>query len=108
MQVIEKHTEVEAPAPLSPDEMERTLIDRIKSIKQEKWAEIFFIYLFEWNALIKSLETISCFIIFRVDLACRLHDLEQEQSDNDNLDSSSSMSSESLDDRLGSLDSEGQ
>ncbi|XP_030259724.1 unconventional myosin-IXb isoform X2 [Sparus aurata] len=77
--VIEKPTEVEAPAPLSPDEMERTLIDRIKSIKQEK-----------------------------VDLACRLPDLEQEQSDNDNLDSSSSMSSESLDDRLGSLDSEGK
>ncbi|XP_036939021.1 unconventional myosin-IXb isoform X1 [Acanthopagrus latus] len=77
--IVEKPTEVEAPAPLSPDEMERTLIDRIKSIKQEK-----------------------------VDLACRLPDLEQEHSDNDNLDSSSSMSSESLDDRLGSLDSEGK
>uniref|UniRef100_A0A672IHV9 Unconventional myosin-IXb-like n=1 Tax=Salarias fasciatus TaxID=181472 RepID=A0A672IHV9_SALFA len=62
-----------------PDETdERTLIERIKSIKQEK-----------------------------VDLACRLPDLEQEHSD-DNLDSSSSMSTESLEDRLDSLDSEGQ
>uniref|UniRef100_A0A672IFP1 Unconventional myosin-IXb-like n=1 Tax=Salarias fasciatus TaxID=181472 RepID=A0A672IFP1_SALFA len=65
--------------PRLPDETdERTLIERIKSIKQEK-----------------------------VDLACRLPDLEQEHSD-DNLDSSSSMSTESLEDRLDSLDSEGQ
>ncbi|XP_073346792.1 unconventional myosin-IXb isoform X2 [Pagrus major] len=77
--VVEKPSEVNAPEQLSPDEMERTLIDRIKSIKQEK-----------------------------VNLACRLPDLEQEQSDDDNLDSSSSMSSDSLDDRLGSMDSEGQ
>lgn len=49
----------------------------------------------------------SCFVLFRVDLACRLPDLEQENSDNENTDSSSSMSTESLD-RLESLDSEGQ
>uniref|UniRef100_A0A8D3D294 Myosin IXb n=1 Tax=Scophthalmus maximus TaxID=52904 RepID=A0A8D3D294_SCOMX len=49
-----------------------------------------------------------CVAIFRVDLACRLPDLEQENSDNDNLDSSSSMSTESLEDRLRSLESEGQ
>lgn len=50
---------------------------------------------------------IPCFI-FRVDLACTLPDLEQEHSDNENLDSLSSMSTESLEDRLKSLDSEGQ
>uniref|UniRef100_A0A8P4JXB0 Myosin-IXb n=1 Tax=Dicentrarchus labrax TaxID=13489 RepID=A0A8P4JXB0_DICLA len=65
--------------PMHTDETERTLIDRIKSIKQEK-----------------------------VDLACRLPDLEQENSDNEILDDSSSISSESLDERLGSIDSEGQ
>ncbi|XP_074545706.1 unconventional myosin-IXb [Halichoeres trimaculatus] len=77
--VVEKPSETDAPASLPSDETERTLIDRIKSIKQEK-----------------------------VDLACRLPDLEQDNSDNDNLDSSSSMSTESLDDRLDSLDSEGK
>ncbi|XP_070774290.1 unconventional myosin-IXb isoform X2 [Enoplosus armatus] len=76
--VVEKPSELEVPEQIHPDETERTLIDRIKSIKQEK-----------------------------VDLACRLPDLEQEISDNDNLDSSSSMSTESLD-RLDSLDSEGK
>lgn len=45
---------------------------------------------------------------FRDDLTFRLPDLDQEQSD-DNLDSESSISSESLlDDRGFSLDSEGQ
>lgn len=47
-------------------------------------------------------------IVFREDLACRLPELEHENSDNEILDSASSMSSESLDDRLGSVDSEGQ
>ncbi|XP_034469732.1 unconventional myosin-IXb isoform X2 [Hippoglossus hippoglossus] len=77
--VVEKPSELNVPEEINTDETEMTLIERIKSIKQEK-----------------------------VDLACRLPDLEQENSDNDNLDSSSSMSSESLDDRLGSLDSEGK
>ncbi|KAM9349556.1 unconventional myosin-IXb isoform 2-T2 [Symphorus nematophorus] len=77
--VVEKPSEVDAPEPIPSDETERTLIDRIKSIKQEK-----------------------------VDLACRLPELEQEHSDNDNLDSASSMSTDSLEDRMGSLDSEGQ
>ncbi|XP_074507892.1 unconventional myosin-IXb isoform X2 [Sebastes fasciatus] len=72
--IVEKPSQLDVPQQQPPDEMERTLIDRIQSIKQEK-----------------------------VDLACRLPDLEQENSDNDNLDSSSSMSSESLED---SLDSE--
>ncbi|XP_041804694.1 unconventional myosin-IXb isoform X2 [Chelmon rostratus] len=75
--IIEKPSELDVQEQTHTDETERTLIDRIKSIKQEK-----------------------------VDLACRLPELEQENSDNDNLDSSSSMSSESLEDRLGSLDSE--
>uniref|UniRef100_A0A8D0AKX1 Myosin IXb n=1 Tax=Sander lucioperca TaxID=283035 RepID=A0A8D0AKX1_SANLU len=43
-----------------------------------------------------------------LDLACRLPALEQENSDNENLDSLSSMSSDSLEDIQGSLDSEGQ
>ncbi|XP_034065644.1 unconventional myosin-IXb isoform X5 [Gymnodraco acuticeps] len=75
--VVEKPPQLDVPDHMPSDETERTLIDRIMSIKQEK-----------------------------VDLACRLPDLEQDNSD-DNLDSSSSsMSSESLEDRLGSLDSE--
>ncbi|XP_077414484.1 unconventional myosin-IXb isoform X2 [Vanacampus margaritifer] len=73
--IVEKPSELEIPDQTDSDE--RTLIERIKSIKQEK-----------------------------LDLACRLPDLEQENSDNEILDSSSSMSTESLDDRLGSLDSE--
>lgn len=76
--VVEKPT-LDVPEHHDSDETEKTLIERIKSIRQEK-----------------------------VDLACRLPDLEQEHSDNDNLDSSSSMSTESLEDRLKSLDSEGQ
>lgn len=62
-------------------------------------------HLSEWVWII-----ISCFVIFRVKLAVGLPDLEQENSDNDNdnLDSASSMSLDSLEDRLGSLDSEGQ
>ncbi|XP_072296878.1 unconventional myosin-IXb isoform X2 [Eucyclogobius newberryi] len=77
--VVEKTQHLDVPEHPDSDETEKTLIDRIKSIKQEK-----------------------------VDLACRLPDLEQEHSDNDNLDSSSSMSTESLEDRLKSLESEGQ
>ncbi|XP_061834774.1 unconventional myosin-IXb isoform X2 [Nerophis lumbriciformis] len=75
--VVEKPSELNIPD--QTDSEESTLIERIKSIKQEK-----------------------------LDLACRLPDLEQENSDNEILDSSSSMSNESLDDRLGSLDSECQ
>ncbi|XP_040910848.1 unconventional myosin-IXb isoform X2 [Toxotes jaculatrix] len=77
--VVEKPSELDVPEEIHTDETEKTLIERIRSIKQEK-----------------------------VDLACRLPDLEQEQSDNDNLDSSSSMSTESLEDRLKSLESEGK
>ncbi|XP_023281158.1 unconventional myosin-IXb-like isoform X1 [Seriola lalandi dorsalis] len=75
--IVEKPSDV--PEETHTDETEKTLIERIKSIKQEK-----------------------------VDLACTLPDLEQEHSDNDNLDSSSSMSTESLEDRLRSLESEGK
>lgn len=46
-------------------------------------------------------------LVFREDLACRLPELEHENSDNEILDSESSMSSESLDDHMGSVDSEG-
>ncbi|XP_062259961.1 unconventional myosin-IXb isoform X1 [Platichthys flesus] len=78
--VVENPSELNVPEAINTDETEMTLIERIKSIKQEK-----------------------------VDLACRLPDLEQENFDNDNLDSLSSMSSESLDDsHLGSLESEGR
>uniref|UniRef100_A0AAR2KMG7 Myosin IXB n=1 Tax=Pygocentrus nattereri TaxID=42514 RepID=A0AAR2KMG7_PYGNA len=66
--------------PLDSDtEAERNLVERIKSIKQEK-----------------------------EDLACRLPDLEQPGSDQENLDSEASASSESLlDDRTLSSDTEG-
>ncbi|KAM3866271.1 unconventional myosin-IXb [Diretmus argenteus] len=82
--VIEKPSaldELDVPDQIDSDnETENTLMERIKSIKQEK-----------------------------EDLAYRLPELEQEHSDNDNLDSESSMSSESLlEDHLGSLDSEGK
>ncbi|XP_032386688.1 unconventional myosin-IXb isoform X3 [Etheostoma spectabile] len=77
--VVEKPSEVDVPDKKHSDEMEMTLINRIKSIKQEK-----------------------------LDLACRLPDLEQENSDNENLDSLSSMSSDSLEDIQGSLDLEGK
>ncbi|KAM7379577.1 hypothetical protein PAMP_005123 [Pampus punctatissimus] len=77
--IVEKPSELEVRKQIDSDETEKTLIERIRSIKQEK-----------------------------VDLACRLPDLEQEHSDNENLDSSSSMSTESLEDRLRSLDSEGK
>ncbi|XP_078120329.1 unconventional myosin-IXb isoform X2 [Sander vitreus] len=75
--VVEKPSELDVPNEIHSDEMERTLINRIKSIKQEK-----------------------------LDLACRLPALEQDNSDNENLDSLSSMSSDSLEDIQGSLDSE--
>uniref|UniRef100_A0A672ZLA6 Myosin IXb n=1 Tax=Sphaeramia orbicularis TaxID=375764 RepID=A0A672ZLA6_9TELE len=79
VRVIEKPSHLDVPEQIDSDDTEKTLIERIKSLKQEK-----------------------------EDLACRLPDLEQENSENDNLDSASSMSTESLEDRLGSLDSEGQ
>uniref|UniRef100_A0A672ZM52 Myosin IXb n=1 Tax=Sphaeramia orbicularis TaxID=375764 RepID=A0A672ZM52_9TELE len=60
------------------------------------------------RVLISLFSRLSVLLFFREDLACRLPDLEQENSENDNLDSASSMSTESLEDRLGSLDSEGQ
>uniref|UniRef100_A0A7N8YGX3 Myosin IXb n=1 Tax=Mastacembelus armatus TaxID=205130 RepID=A0A7N8YGX3_9TELE len=76
--IVEKPSELNVPEQIHTDETEKTLIERIRSIKQEK-----------------------------VDLACRLPDLEQEHSDNENLDSCSSMSTESLEDRLRSLEQEG-
>ncbi|XP_027014033.2 unconventional myosin-IXb isoform X1 [Tachysurus fulvidraco] len=67
--------------PLDSDtEAERNLVERIKSIKQEK-----------------------------EDLVCSLPDMEQPGSDQENLDSEASASSESLlDDRSHSLDMEGR
>ncbi|XP_044076946.1 unconventional myosin-IXb isoform X2 [Siniperca chuatsi] len=76
--VVEKPSELEDPKQIPLDETERNLIDRIKSIKQEK-----------------------------VNLAYRLPELEQENSDNENLDSLSSVSTESLD-HLVNVDSEGK
>ncbi|XP_049321383.1 unconventional myosin-IXb isoform X2 [Astyanax mexicanus] len=64
----------------SDTEAERNLVERIKSIKQEK-----------------------------EDLACRLPDMEQPGSDQENLDSEASASSESLlDERVLSSDTEGK
>ncbi|KAK2822634.1 hypothetical protein Q5P01_022699 [Channa striata] len=76
--VLERPSGLEIPKQMDA-ETEKTLLERIKSIKQEK-----------------------------VDLACGLLDLEQEQSDNENLESLSSVSSESLEDLLGSVESEGK
>ncbi|KAM4551542.1 unconventional myosin-IXb isoform 3-T4 [Odontesthes bonariensis] len=75
--VVESPSELDCPNPVQ-SESEMTLVERIKSIKQEK-----------------------------VDLACRLPDLEQEQSDFEILDSLSSMSTDSLD-WLDSFESEGK
>uniref|UniRef100_A0A6Q2XQ64 Myosin IXB n=1 Tax=Esox lucius TaxID=8010 RepID=A0A6Q2XQ64_ESOLU len=71
----------ESDAPLDSDtEAEKNLIDRIKSIKQEK-----------------------------EELACRLPELEQPGSDQENLDSEASVSSESLlEERGHNSDPEGQ
>uniref|UniRef100_A0A672MCX0 Myosin IXB n=1 Tax=Sinocyclocheilus grahami TaxID=75366 RepID=A0A672MCX0_SINGR len=68
--------------PLDSDtEAERSLMERIKSIKQEKYVN---------------------------DLACRLPELEQPGSDQENLDSEASVSSESLlDERAVCSDTEG-
>lgn len=66
------------PHPVHFEETDSNIIERIRSIKQEK-----------------------------VDLAIRLPELEQELSDSEILDSASSVSSDSLD-QLGSVDSEGQ
>uniref|UniRef100_A0A7N6FFR8 Myosin IXb n=1 Tax=Anabas testudineus TaxID=64144 RepID=A0A7N6FFR8_ANATE len=68
-----------APEHMHPDETEKTLIERIKSIKQEK-----------------------------VDFVIGLPDLEQENSDNDNLESMSLMSLESEEDIRGNMEWEGQ
>uniref|UniRef100_H3DBQ4 Myosin IXB n=1 Tax=Tetraodon nigroviridis TaxID=99883 RepID=H3DBQ4_TETNG len=76
LQIVEKPPELDVPQEIPSDEIEKTLIERIRSIKEEK-----------------------------EDLTCRLPNLEHENSDNEILDSASSMSSESLEDRLGSVDS---
>uniref|UniRef100_A0A8C4ZFI9 Myosin IXb n=1 Tax=Gadus morhua TaxID=8049 RepID=A0A8C4ZFI9_GADMO len=80
VRIAEKDAEKDAMQQINFDnDYEKSLIERIKSIKEEK-----------------------------EDLACTLPDLEQETSD-DNLDNQWSVSSDSLgSDRLGSLDSEGQ
>ncbi|KAL3988723.1 WAP, Kazal, immunoglobulin, Kunitz and NTR domain-containing protein [Sarotherodon galilaeus] len=75
---VVEQTELEVPEITQPDEAVKTLLERIKSIKQEK-----------------------------LDLVSRLPELDQEESDNENLDFSSWLSTDSLD-RLGSLDSEGK
>ncbi|XP_056148607.1 unconventional myosin-IXb isoform X2 [Lampris incognitus] len=78
--VVESSLELNVPELKGYDNETETLIERIKSIKEEK-----------------------------DDLAYSLPELEQENSDNDNLDSESSMSSDSLlEDHIGSLDSEGK
>uniref|UniRef100_A0A096MDT4 Uncharacterized protein n=1 Tax=Poecilia formosa TaxID=48698 RepID=A0A096MDT4_POEFO len=68
--------EQKVPHLLQSDESDSTIIERIKSIKQEK-----------------------------LDIAIRLPELEQEHSDSENVDSASSVSSDSLD-QLGGVDSE--
>uniref|UniRef100_A0A3B4AN60 Uncharacterized protein n=1 Tax=Periophthalmus magnuspinnatus TaxID=409849 RepID=A0A3B4AN60_9GOBI len=55
-----------------------------------------------------SLPTLLLYMVIVFNTFNQLSGCLQEHSDNDNLDSSSSMSTESLEDRLKSLDSEGQ
>ncbi|XP_005476654.1 unconventional myosin-IXb isoform X2 [Oreochromis niloticus] len=74
---VVEQSELQVPEITQPDEAVKTLLERIKSIKQEK-----------------------------LDLVSRLPELDQEESDNENLDFSSWLSTDSLD-RLGSMDSEG-
>ncbi|MED6260847.1 hypothetical protein ATANTOWER_030193, partial [Ataeniobius toweri] len=76
--VLATTSEMDVPHLSQPDETDITIIERIKSIKQEK-----------------------------VDLAIRLPELEQDHSDTEILDSASSVSSDSLD-QLGSIDLEGR
>lgn len=110
VQVLETPTELNAP--VQPDESELTLIERIRSIKEQKWAEIpLHVLSCYWAFKIKSWKKkkiFLCSVIFRVEVAYGLTDMEHdEHSDSEILDDDSSMSTESLD-RLGSLDSEGQ
>ncbi|XP_047224590.1 unconventional myosin-IXb isoform X5 [Girardinichthys multiradiatus] len=76
--VLATTSEMDVPHLSQPDETDITIIERIKSIKQEK-----------------------------VNLAIRLPELGQDHSDTEILDSASSVSSDSLD-QLGSIDSEGR
>ncbi|XP_007563868.1 unconventional myosin-IXb isoform X3 [Poecilia formosa] len=75
---VQPEAEQKVPHLLQSDESDSTIIERIKSIKQEK-----------------------------LDIAIRLPELEQEHSDSENVDSASSVSSDSLD-QLGGVDSEGK
>ncbi|KAM4728261.1 unconventional myosin-IXb isoform 2-T2 [Anableps anableps] len=76
--VCDSSSELTVPLPMQSDESDSTIIERIKSIKQEK-----------------------------LDIAITLPELEQEHSDTEILDSASSVSSDSLD-QLGGVDLEGQ
>lgn len=75
---VVEQSELKVPQETQPDEAVKTLIERIKSLKQEK-----------------------------LDLVSRLPELDQEESDIENLDSSSWLSTDSLD-LLGTLDLEGK
>lgn len=57
--------------------------------------------------LISLIWMLISFFVYRLDLVSRLPDLDQEESDIENLDSSSWLSTDSLD-LLGTLDLEGQ
>lgn len=57
--------------------------------------------------LISLIWMLISFFVYRLDLVSRLPELDQEESDIENLDSSSWLSTDSLD-LLGTLDLEGQ
>lgn len=104
VQIAEHPSELGVPEHMHRDETEQTLLERIKSIKQERWAEIVKLVLY-YAHVFKVTVLNNCFVLCRVDLVIGLPDLEQENSDNDNL---SSMSSESLEDVRGNMEWEGQ
>ncbi len=81
-------------------------MERIKSIKQEKYVDVEEIS--QVTTLHDSWMPFSG-LCSREDLACRLPELEQPGSDQENLDSEASVSSESLlDERAVCSDTEGQ
>lgn len=88
-------------------------MERIKSIKQEKYVVVKEISSQVITGPLGSFET-DCMTLewclsSREDLACRLPELDQPGSDQENFDSEASVSSESLlDERAVCSDTEGQ
>lgn len=59
-------------------------------------SSLLFVYLLRCGATLQSLTSVTLSLPYREDLACRLPEMEQPGSDQENLDSEASLSSESL------------